>query len=70
MALDDDLKSDNQNARGAVAANLSRKKATPPQPAKKLLIKLRTVPYSSILSFFLLRILYNSGVMNGLFYLC
>ncbi|XP_015957880.1 cullin-4 [Arachis duranensis] len=41
MALDDDLKSDDQNARGAVAANLSRKKATPPQPAKKLLIKLR-----------------------------
>ncbi|RYQ79063.1 hypothetical protein Ahy_Scaffold8g108552 [Arachis hypogaea] len=43
MALDDDLKSDDQNARGDVAANLSRKKATPPQPAKKLLIKLRTV---------------------------
>ncbi|MED6181022.1 Cullin-4 [Stylosanthes scabra] len=41
MALDDDLKTDEQNARGAVAANLSRKKAIPPQPAKKLQIKLR-----------------------------
>lgn len=40
MPLDDDLKPDLPNARGVMAANLSRKKATPPQPAKKLLIKL------------------------------
>ncbi|KAJ1430596.1 Winged helix-like DNA-binding domain superfamily [Sesbania bispinosa] len=32
--------SDDPNARGFIAANLSRKKATPPQPPKKLLIKL------------------------------
>jgi len=40
MPLDDDL----PNAR---AANLSRKKATPPQPAKKLLIKLHKGPIHS-----------------------
>ncbi|KAI4295451.1 hypothetical protein L6164_035498 [Bauhinia variegata] len=44
MTLDEDLKNDDPtaqpNARGVVAANLSRKKATPPQPAKKLVIKL------------------------------
>ncbi|XWS19847.1 hypothetical protein CRYUN_Cryun31cG0051900 [Craigia yunnanensis] len=38
MALDDDSKSD--DARAPATANLSRKKATPPQPAKKLVIKL------------------------------
>ncbi|WRX26491.1 Cullin [Theobroma cacao] len=38
MALDDDSKPD--DARAPAAANLSRKKATPPQPAKKLVIKL------------------------------
>ncbi|XP_012455400.1 cullin-4 [Gossypium raimondii] len=37
MSLDDDSKSD--DARAPAAANLSRKKATPPQPAKKLVIK-------------------------------
>lgn len=46
MALDDDLKADDPtalpNARSVMAANLSRKKATPPQPprTKKLAIKL------------------------------
>lgn len=44
MALDEDPKTDDPtalpNARGVMAANLSRKKATPPQPPKKLLIKL------------------------------
>ncbi|KAF7840480.1 cullin-4 [Senna tora] len=48
MPLDDDLKSDEPsalpNARGVMAANLSRKKATPPQPpnksSKKFSIKL------------------------------
>ncbi|KAK4271848.1 hypothetical protein QN277_020479 [Acacia crassicarpa] len=45
LGLDDeDLKTDDPtalpNARGIMAANLSRKKATPPQPPKKLLIKL------------------------------
>ncbi|KAL6282644.1 hypothetical protein ACE6H2_013573 [Prunus campanulata] len=39
MALDEDLKSDDPSSR-AVAANLSRKKAQPPQPTKKLVIKL------------------------------
>ena len=38
MALDDDSKS--EDARAPSAANLSRKKATPPQPAKKFVIKL------------------------------
>lgn len=39
MTLDEDLKSDDPSSR-AVAANLSRKKAQPPQPTKKLVIKL------------------------------
>nr|CAN75926.1 hypothetical protein VITISV_010491 [Vitis vinifera] len=45
MALDDDLKPDDADAAacsrpsaGGVTANLSRKKATPPQPAKKQLV--------------------------------
>lgn len=38
MTLDEDLKSDEQ--RTPAAANLARKKAQPPQPAKKLVIKL------------------------------
>lgn len=44
MAIDEDLKPDDPSSAlhsgRAVAANLSRKKATPPQPAKKLVIKL------------------------------
>lgn len=39
MSLDDDLKLVDYRTPPA-AANLSRKKATPPQPAKKLVIKL------------------------------
>ncbi|KAH7568571.1 hypothetical protein JRO89_XS06G0016500 [Xanthoceras sorbifolium] len=38
MSLDDDLKPD--EPRAPAAANLARKKAQPPQPAKKLVIKL------------------------------
>lgn len=38
MALDEDLKPD--ETRAPAAANLARKKAQPPQPAKKLVIKL------------------------------
>lgn len=38
MTLDDDPKLDDRSP--PPAANLSRKKATPPQPAKKLVIKL------------------------------
>lgn len=58
MALDDDLKTDDPtalpNARGVMAANLSRKKATPPQPprTKKLAIKLHKGK-ASISSFFI-----------------
>ena len=54
MALDEDLKTDDPsslpNARGGMAANLSRKKATPPQPAKKLLIKFHKgrIPFLSL----------------------
>lgn len=40
MSLEDGMKSDDVAAGHSVAANLSRKKATPPQPAKKLVIKL------------------------------
>ena len=46
MVLDKDLKNDDPsslpNARGAIANNLARKKATPPQPAKKLSIKIHS----------------------------
>lgn len=48
MALDEDLKPDDSpliGASRAVATNLSRKKATPPQPAKKLVIKLVKGPF-------------------------
>lgn len=43
MAMDEDLKPDDPSALHtgrSIAANLSRKKATLPQPAKKLVIKL------------------------------
>ncbi|KAG2684765.1 hypothetical protein I3760_10G090100 [Carya illinoinensis] len=41
MALEEDLKSDDSSAPAlSVAANLSRKKAQPPHPTKKLVIKL------------------------------
>ena len=57
MALDEDLKPDDR----AVAANLSRKKATPPQPAKKLVIKL-----NKGLGFFFLLLLFLSIFVFGL----
>lgn len=54
-SMDDDLKPTDLPRGGAasnMAANLARKKATPPQPAKKLLIRLHKGHFSLSLAFF------------------
>ena len=62
ISLDDDSKSD--DAPAPATANLSRKKATPPQPAKKLVIKL----VKGWVSFFLISFDYFFAFVKFIFW--